>query len=58
MQLTQGLLLVLDELSGTDKHLLELRYILGPEWRVFSDEKSGRKGQVRYRGTAPAFPGV
>ena len=42
VQLTQRLLLVLDELSGTDKHLLELRYILGPEWHVSSDEKSGR----------------
>jgi hypothetical protein len=42
VQLTQRLLLVLDELSGTDKHLLELRYILGPEWRVSSDETSGR----------------
>ncbi len=43
VQLTQRLLLVLDELSGAEKHLLELRYILGPEWRVFSDEMSGKR---------------
>jgi hypothetical protein len=37
VQLSQGSLLILDELSGTEKHLLELRYILGPEWRVSSE---------------------
>ncbi len=41
VQLTQRSLLVLDELSGTEKHLLELRYILGPEWRVSSEMMSG-----------------
>ena len=41
MRLTQGSLLVLDELSGTEKHLLELRYILGPEWRVSSENMTG-----------------
>jgi hypothetical protein len=43
VQLTPRLLLVLDELSGTEKHLLELRYILGPEWRVSPDEMSGNR---------------
>jgi Heparinase II/III-like protein/Heparinase II/III N-terminus len=42
VQLTQHSLLVLDELSGAEKHLLELRYILGPEWRVSSDVTSGK----------------
>ena len=41
VQLTQGSLLVLDELSGAEKHLLELRYILGPEWRVSSEMIAG-----------------
>jgi Heparinase II/III-like protein/Heparinase II/III N-terminus len=41
VQLTQGSLLVLDELSGAGKHLLELRYILGPEWRVTSEMMTG-----------------
>jgi hypothetical protein len=41
VQLSQGSLLVLDELSGTEKHLLELRYILGPEWRVSSEMMTG-----------------
>jgi hypothetical protein len=41
VQLTQGSLLVLDELSGREKHLLELRYILGPEWRVSSEMMTG-----------------
>jgi hypothetical protein len=29
------------ELSGVGKHLLELRYILGPEWRVSSEMMTG-----------------
>ena len=41
VQLTQGSLLVLDELSGAEKHSLELRYILGPEWRVSSEMMTG-----------------
>jgi hypothetical protein len=42
VQLTQSSLLVLDELTGTEKHLLEVRYILGPEWRVSSERMSGK----------------
>ncbi len=41
VQLTERSLLVLDELSGADKHLLELRYILGPEWRASSEMMAG-----------------
>jgi hypothetical protein len=41
VQLTQRSLLVLDELSGTGTHSLELRYIMGPEWRAFSEMMSG-----------------
>jgi Heparinase II/III-like protein/Heparinase II/III N-terminus len=39
--LTRCSLLVLDELSGAEEHLLELRYILGPEWRVSSEMMTG-----------------
>jgi hypothetical protein len=41
VQLTERSLLVLDELSGVDKHLLQLRYILGPEWRASSEMMAG-----------------
>jgi Heparinase II/III-like protein/Heparinase II/III N-terminus len=41
--LTQNALVVLDELTGTEKHLLELRYIVGPEWQVCSEERAGDK---------------
>jgi hypothetical protein len=41
VQLSQGSMSVLDELSGTEQHLLELRYILGPEWRVSSEMMTG-----------------
>ena len=34
-------LLILDELSGTEKHLLDLRFILGPGWRVSSEMMTG-----------------
>jgi hypothetical protein len=43
VRLTEDALVVLDELPGVEKHLLELRYILGPEWRVFSEERAGDK---------------
>ena len=39
--LAERSLLVLDELSGTEKHLLELRYILGPGWQVSSEMIAG-----------------
>jgi Heparinase II/III-like protein/Heparinase II/III N-terminus len=42
VQLTRPLLLVLDELKGAEKQLLELRYILGPEWRASSEVTSGK----------------
>lgn len=32
---------ILDEVTGAGKHLLELRYILGPEWRVSSEMMTG-----------------
>ncbi len=32
---------MLDEVSGAEKHLLDLRYILGPEWRVSSEMMTG-----------------
>ena len=50
VQLSQGSLLILDELSGTEKHLLELRYILGPEWRVSSEMMTGETVTCAVRG--------
>jgi Heparinase II/III-like protein/Heparinase II/III N-terminus len=41
VQLAERSLLIIDDLSGTEKHLLELRYILGPEWRVSSEMMTG-----------------
>jgi Heparinase II/III-like protein/Heparinase II/III N-terminus len=41
VQLTERSLLVLDELSGAEKHVLEIRYILGPAWRVSSEMMTG-----------------
>jgi hypothetical protein len=39
--LTRCSLLVLDEVSGAGEHLLDLHYILGPEWRVSSEIMTG-----------------
>ncbi len=41
VQLCQRSFQVLDEVSGAGEHLLELRYVLGPEWRVSSEMTSG-----------------
>ncbi len=41
VQLSHGSMLVLDELTGTEQHLLELRYILGPQWQVSSEMMTG-----------------
>jgi hypothetical protein len=47
VRLTENALLVLDEMSGEKKHLLELRYILGPAWRVSSETPAvGKVGCV------------
>jgi len=42
VELGERSLLVLDELSGAGEHLLDLRFILGPEWRADSEMMSGR----------------
>jgi hypothetical protein len=41
VQLTESSLLVLDEVNGKNKHLLDLHYVLGPEWRVSSEMMDG-----------------
>ena len=41
VELSQRSLQVLDEVSGAGEHLLDLRYVLGPEWRVSSEMMSG-----------------
>jgi Heparinase II/III-like protein/Heparinase II/III N-terminus len=32
---------ILDEVSGAGEHLLDLRYVLGPEWHASSDKMTG-----------------
>jgi hypothetical protein len=34
-------LLLIDELSGTGEHMIDLRFLLGPEWHVSSDTTTG-----------------
>jgi hypothetical protein len=41
VQLMERSLVVLDEVSGTTEHLLDLHYVLGPEWRVSSEMMDG-----------------
>lgn len=41
VQLMERSLVVLDEVSGTKEHLLDLHYVLGPEWRVSSEMMDG-----------------
>lgn len=41
VELSQRSLQVLDEVSGAGEHLLDLRYVLGPEWSVSSEIMSG-----------------
>jgi hypothetical protein len=42
VQLEEESLLVIDEVHGASEHLLDLRYILGPAWRVSSEMISGK----------------
>jgi hypothetical protein len=41
VELGERSMLILDEVSGTGKHLLDLRFVLGPEWHVSSDKITG-----------------
>jgi hypothetical protein len=41
VRLEERSLRLTDELRGTGKHLLALRFILGPEWRVSSEMPTG-----------------
>jgi hypothetical protein len=41
VQLGERWLLVVDEVSGTGEHLLDLRFVLGPEWRVSPGKITG-----------------
>jgi hypothetical protein len=51
VRLTPCSLEILDEVSGTGRHLLELRYILGPEWRVSSEIPTGKTVSCVLEGT-------
>ncbi len=41
VELAEWSLLVTDEVGGTDEHLLDLRYVLGPAWRASSEMTVG-----------------
>jgi hypothetical protein len=41
VQLSEQWLLLTDEVSGAAQHALDLRFVLGPEWRASSDVSSG-----------------
>jgi hypothetical protein len=41
VQLMERSLVVLDEVGGTNEHLLDLHYVLGPEWQVSSEMMEG-----------------
>ena len=41
VQLGERCLLVVDEVSGTNQHLLDLHYVVGPEWRVSAEMTNG-----------------
>jgi hypothetical protein len=41
VRLSRQSLYMLDEVSGAGEHLLDLRFILGPEWHVSSERTSG-----------------
>jgi Heparinase II/III-like protein/Heparinase II/III N-terminus len=41
---------LVDEVSGADKHLLELRFILGPEWLAYPEIMTGERVTCRVKG--------
>jgi uncharacterized heparinase superfamily protein len=41
VQLKEQSLLLTDEVRGTGEHALDLRFVLGPEWRVSSEMMNG-----------------
>jgi hypothetical protein len=41
VELGERWMLIVDEVSGTGEHLLDLRFVLGPEWHVSSDKITG-----------------
>ena len=41
VQLSEQWLLITDEVSGAAQHALDLRFVLGPEWRASSEVSSG-----------------
>jgi hypothetical protein len=41
VELGEGWMRITDEVSGTGKHLLDLRFVLGPEWQVSSEKNTG-----------------
>jgi hypothetical protein len=41
VQLSEQSLLLTDEVSGTGEHALDLRFVLGPEWRAAAEQTAG-----------------
>jgi Heparinase II/III-like protein/Heparinase II/III N-terminus len=41
VELGERWMLIVDEVSGTGEHLLDLRFVLGPEWHVWSEKITG-----------------
>jgi hypothetical protein len=41
LELGERWMLITDEVSGAGEHLLDLRFVLGPEWHVFSEKITG-----------------
>jgi Heparinase II/III-like protein/Heparinase II/III N-terminus len=41
VELSEHWMLITDEVSGTGQHLLDLRFVLGPEWQVSSEKNTG-----------------
>jgi len=42
VHLNETVLLLIDELSGTGEHMLDLRFLLGPEWHVSPETSTGQ----------------
>jgi Heparinase II/III-like protein/Heparinase II/III N-terminus len=42
VHLSETALLLVDELSGTGEHMLDLRFLVGPEWHVSSETSTGQ----------------
>jgi Heparinase II/III-like protein len=62
VELGESWMLITDEISGTGEHLLDLRFVLGPEWHVSPEKITGEtvscviEGRRRLTLTCEAVP--